>query len=213
MAYNSLLKSDSKNIKLIAKIFTDTIEDVCEGQSYDKDFEKRNFVTEEEYILMIRKKTAKLLEGCAMIGAVLGGADESGIEAVRKFSEYTGLAFQIQDDLLDITGDEASFGKRIGGDVSEGKKTFLLVKAFNEIKCSGDKTLILKIWNKEKEINNEDFIKLIKSIYIKYGIMDSAVKEIERYTNLANLSLEQLKLEEGKELLRWFSNMLLNRKH
>jgi geranylgeranyl diphosphate synthase type II len=170
---------------------------------------------------MIRKKTAKLLEGCAMIGAVIGGADDKEIETVRKFAEYTGLAFQIQDDLLDITANETAFGKRIGGDVTEGKKTFLLVKAFNEIKDPKDRKEILKIWNKEivhpgsfgKDIDNRVFIESIKYIYLKYGIIDSAINEVERYSMLANERIERLKSDGGKELLLWFSNMLLNRKH
>lgn len=213
IAYNTLLKTETQQIKNITKIFTDSIEEICEGQSFDKDFEKRKDVSEDEYLIMIRKKTAKLLEGCAMIGAVIANATENEIETVRQFAENIGLAFQIQDDLFDITADENKFGKKIGGDIAEGKKTLLLIKALENISDENDRKLLLKIVNKDKEITEPDFINNIKIIYEKYEITGFAKNKILYYTQQANHNIVRIKQETGKELLEWFSNMLLKRQH
>ena len=212
MAYSYLLKTRSDRLDEIVKTFTDGIIEVCEGQSFDKEFEDRKDVTLEEYMMMISKKTAKMLETSAVVGALIGNGSKELIENIRSYAANIGLAFQIQDDLLDITADETEFGKKIGGDLVEGKKTYLLIKALEVVTDEKDKIKILNIVNKTG-LNPDDTaaISEIKNIYIKYGIIDSAQKEIERYTELAYRNLNNLPDGESKESLRWFAEMLMGR--
>lgn len=112
LAYKSLLMTNSPNIGEIARVFTNGIIEVCEGQSYDKEFESRESVSVSEYLMMIRKKTSKLLETCAAVGAYIGNGSPEQVENLMNYAKNLGLAFQIQDDLLDITADENAFGKK-----------------------------------------------------------------------------------------------------
>ena len=212
LAYSYLLKTRSDNPEKILNAFTDGIIEVCEGQSFDKEFEERNNVTLGEYIMMIRKKTAKMLETSAIIGALIGNGNDEQVENIRNYAANIGLAFQIQDDLLDITADETEFGKKIGGDLVEGKKTYLLLKAMEVVNDENDKLKILDIVNKNG-LKADDTGKIfeIKNIYKKYGIIDSAEKEIENYTKLADKYLNTLPDGESKERLKWFSGMLMGR--
>jgi len=161
---------------------------------------------------MINKKTAKLLETSAVIGALTGNADEELLNNLKNFALNTGMAFQIQDDLLDITADESELGKKIGGDVLERKKTFLLLKAIETISNDIDKKLITDIaYNNEFEIDDEK-ISEVRQIYTDYGIIESARSEIAAYTKKAEHYLYNIKNEESRELLKWFSGMLMDRK-
>lgn len=211
LAYSYLVKTKSKNLDEILKIFSEGIIEVCEGQSYDKEFEERKKVSINEYMLMIGKKTAKMLETSAAIGALIGNADSSMFANLKSYALNTGLAFQIQDDLLDISADEQDFGKKIGGDLVEGKKTFLLLKAVDIIKDKKDKENILGIIENNGLENNQSKIEKIKNIYVKYGVIDSAKREIENYTALADKSLDNLKNTSSKNKLKWFSGMLMGR--
>ncbi len=214
IAYKSLLKTESANIKKIVEVFTEGVIEVCEGQSYDKDFEERENVSSEEYLLMIRKKTAKLLETSAVMGALIGNADDRSIGELRNFALDLGMAFQIQDDMLDIIADEKELGKKIGGDLIEGKKTFLLLNAFEHTTDPTETELLKSIVNEKGIHKNEDeTINKIRSIYEKNGIIENAKKEIENYTNDARQRLEYFKDSEAKKMLFWFSEMLLNRLH
>ena len=134
LAYESLLKTKSLKIGEIAKVFNNGIIEVCEGQSFDKEFELKTTVSLKEYIMMINKKTSQLLVCCAKIGVLIGNGKKSLLNAMENYALNIGLAFQIQDDLLDIFADEKKFGKNIGGDLREGKKTYLLLKALETIK-------------------------------------------------------------------------------
>lgn len=212
MAYSYLLKTRSERLDEIVKTFTDGIIEVCEGQSFDKEFEDRKDVTLDEYMMMISKKTAKMLETSAVVGALIGNGSKELIENIRSYAANIGLAFQIQDDLLDITADETEFGKKIGGDLVEGKKTYLLIKALEVVTDEKDKIKILNIVNKTGlSPDDTEEISVIKNIYIMYGIIDSAQKEIERYTELAYMNLNNLPDGESKESLRWFAEMLMGR--
>jgi geranylgeranyl diphosphate synthase type II len=159
---------------------------------------------------MIDKKTSELLKCCAEIGALIGNASQQEVDALKYYALYTGLAFQIQDDLLDIIADEKKFGKRIGGDLFEGKKTFLLIKAMEVAVDAEDKELLHYVIDNKGVKNMEEVLK-VKSIYNKYGVIDEATKKIEEYTSLANEQLVHVKDSESKEMLKWFSDMLLNR--
>ncbi len=212
MAYSYLLKTRSDRLDEIVKTFTDGIIEVCEGQSFDKEYEDRKDVSLDEYMMMISKKTAKMLETSAVVGALIGNGSKELIENISSYASNIGLAFQIQDDLLDITADETEFGKKIGGDLVEGKKTYLLIKAMEAVTNGKDKIKILNIVNKTGlSPDDTEEISEIKNIYIKYGIIDSAQKEIERYTELAYRNLNNLPDGESKESLRWFADMLMGR--
>ncbi len=212
LAYIYLLKTNSGNIKEITSAFTEGIIEVCEGQSFDKEYEERKDVGIDEYMMMIRKKTAKMLETSAAVGALIGGGDENFVSNVKEFALNTGLAFQIQDDLLDIIADEEEFGKKTGGDIIEGKKTYLLLKAFESAENVADKELIKKIIDNNglKDATESDINK-VRDVYVRSGAIESARKEIERFTKLAEDCLEQLPANIGREHLKWLTEMLMNR--
>ncbi len=210
LAYESLLKTNSQKIGEIVMLFTKGIIEVCEGQSYDKEYETKKKVSLNEYIMMINKKTSQLLVSCAKIGVLIGNGNKSLVEAMGNYALNLGLAFQIQDDLLDINADEKKFGKKIGGDIREGKKTFLLIKGLETIKNKKDKDLLESIIT-NKGLKKDSEILAIKNIYAKYGIITSAKKEIENYIREANSYLRKIRKETSRHMMLWFSNMLLNR--
>lgn len=212
LAYSYLLKTGCVNLAAIVKAFTEGVTEVCEGQGYDKEFEERKTVTIPEYIEMIRKKTAKMLETSAATGALCGGANGEQVSNIREYAANIGLAFQIQDDLLDINADETEFGKKTGGDLIEGKKTFLLLKALENVTGKDDMDKIEKIVNENGlKPGTQEQISEVKNIYHKYGVIESAQKEIENYTKLAGKYLDTLPDGVHKERLRWFSEMLMGR--
>lgn len=212
LAYIYLLKTNSGNIKEITSAFTEGIIEVCEGQSFDKEYEERKDVTIDEYMMMIRKKTAKMLETSAAVGALIGGGDENFVNNVKEFALNTGLAFQIQDDLLDIVADEEKFGKKTGGDIVEGKKTYLLLKAIETARPGSDKELIRKIIdNSGLKDAGESEISNVREVYERSGAIDSARREIEKFTKLAENCLERLPENDGRKRLKWLSDMLMNR--
>jgi geranylgeranyl diphosphate synthase, type II len=208
LAYESLLKDCDKNSKEIIYTFAHGIIEVCEGQSMDKEFEIRNDVSLKEYKLMIYKKTAALAEMCCSLGAQLVHSSPKVVKALADFGKYLGMAFQIQDDLLDLIAEENEFGKKVGSDLVEGKKTYLFLRALHKAD-SNQKRLLKKIiinrgidWDEVGEYKN---------LYIKLGILSDARKEIKTYTKLALKSISKLKNKEGEELLVWLANSLINR--
>jgi len=211
IAYKSLLRTKALGIEKIVKEFTEGVVEVCEGQSYDKDFEIENDVTIDKYLMMIQKKTAKLIEVSAVMGAIIGGGSEEQINNIRNFAVYSGLAFQIQDDLLDIIADEKESGKKIGDDLIEGKKTYLLLKSLELVNKKEDRERIEAIVkNSGIKENQEEEIQKIKKIYQDYGIIDAAKKEVEKFTSMADEYIKDFK-PEHRELLTGFSKMLLGR--
>jgi Geranylgeranyl pyrophosphate synthase len=214
LAYKSLLNTPAGDIREISKSFTDGIIEVCEGQSFDKEFEERRDVRLDEYLMMIEKKTSMLLVTCAEIGALIGNAPSETINSLKKYAGSIGLAFQIQDDMLDITADEKEFGKKIGGDLVEGKKTYLLLKAMELVNKPEDKAKIdFIIGNNGLKTRDEEAIGEIKRIYEEYGVIKDAHEAVEKYTTLAENYLNVLKNSEAKEMLVWFSRMLLGRSY
>ena len=207
IAYQELLKDLNRNSKASIEIFTKALVEVCEGQSYDKDFETNKKVSISDYKLMIKKKTAALTEMCCYLGAVLGGGSQKEIQSLKLFGRYIGFAFQIRDDLLDITANEKKFGKVMGGDLIEGKKTFLLLKAL-ELAKGNDKKLLMKLI-KDNGTSAQKVLKY-KEIYLRLGILEITEKEIKKYTGKALNQLNNLKGNE-KEKLIWLAGFLLNR--
>jgi geranylgeranyl diphosphate synthase, type II len=209
-AYKVMLNTTSKNIQKIARAFTEGIIEVCDGQSLDKEYEFKKAVSLDEYLTMIDKKTSQLLVSCAKIGALVGNASKNLINILSNYAKNIGLAFQIQDDLLDVTADEKKFGKKIGGDIREGKKTYLLLKALEVVKSKNDLAFIKSVV-KNRGLKNDADIKRIIGLYSDYNIINSASKEVEKYTNKANKYLNGLKNKNSRESFLWFSDMLLSR--
>ncbi len=193
-AYELLIKTDKKHINTIISLFNQTALKVCEGQQYDMNFETMDGITESEYINMISLKTAALIAGSLKIGAVLGNASEQQQQLIENFGESLGIAFQLQDDLLDVYGDESTFGKEIGGDIVSNKKTYLLIKALSLSKEKKDKRLEKLI--KDKNIIAKEKIKLVINIYNNYNIREHTIEQIKSYTAKALQSLDQMKIED-----------------
>ncbi|MGD0337494.1 MAG: polyprenyl synthetase family protein [Bacteroidota bacterium] len=208
LAYRSLFRTEHKNIKRIAELFTEGVVEVCEGQGYDKEYESRNDVSFDEYRMMITKKTARLLAVGCEIGGILGGANERRCRALRKFGEHIGRAFQIQDDLLDIISDEKTFGKIIGGDLREGKKTFLLLTAL-ECTTGQDHALISRVVN-EKGVP-EILVPAIKEIYERCGVIEKTRSAIEKECTLGIRYLKTLPAIAEREMLRRYALQLAGR--
>ena len=181
---------------------------VCEGQAYDKEFEMRNDVTTEDYIRMIDLKSAKMLELAAVLGAYSAGGEN--VEAVRKFAHHTGIAFQIRDDLLDLVADEPSFGKTQGGDISEGKRTYLFVKAMQSFDSldDHDQDLLLRI--QAKQTKEQDILHA-KKLFTHIGVITMAQDAIAEQTVIAKKSLENIPNKEMRDGLSAFGEYLLGR--
>lgn len=208
VAYEFLLKDCNGNAKNVLSAFTHGLVEVCEGQSLDKDFETRSEVSIEEYILMISKKTAAMSEMCCKVGAELGGGSKEEIKALAKYGRNIGIAFQIQDDLLDVFASEAEFGKAIGGDLVEGKKTYLLIKALNKAEGSDKNDLLNLVIN--KGISKSEIPKF-RDLYIRLGTVDDAKNEIKNYTEKAIKSLNKLHKKSEREIFYWLSDSLIKR--
>jgi geranylgeranyl diphosphate synthase type II len=207
-AYKYLLKDCRENDKSVINEFTQGLIEVCEGQSLDKEFEARQEVSIEEYKIMIYKKTAALAKACCIIGALIGRASEEETEALASFGKNIGMAFQIQDDLLDILADETEFGKIVGGDLVEGKKTYLFLKALEKAVGDDKKALLDVIKNKgilKDEINR------YKELYVRLGVFEDARNEIITYTETPTKGMMVIKNEGDRELLLRPANILIKR--
>lgn len=209
IAYRSLLKDSIRNTSMVIESFTSSIIEVCEGQCLDKEYEVRNAVTLDDYKLMIHKKTAALVEMCCSLGAQICGGDKQLIRRLQVYGRNLGLAFQIQDDLLDIIGDEKQFGKSVGIDLIEGKKTYLFLMA-GQSAGRKDKQLLNQFIVNSGMAKNQ--IKDFRDMYERLGVLEETKKEVERYTRLALNSINKIENEEAKMLFNWLAMMLLNRK-
>lgn len=213
MAYMNLIKTNSGRLNEIVSSFTEGILEVCEGQSFDKEFEIRKDVRLSEYLMMIGKKTARMLETSAEVGALIGNGSDEIIHNLKKYASNLGIAFQILDDLLDINASEEQLGKKIGGDLLEGKKTFLILKALELVKNENDLQKIKSVIDSNGlKPGDENDILEIKNIYERSGVIEFAENEIEKYTSLADKHLNTVPDGEMKERLKWFSSMLMSRK-
>lgn len=213
MAYMNLIKTNSGRLNEIVSSFTEGILEVCEGQSFDKEFEIRKDVRLSEYLMMIGKKTARMLETSAEVGALIGNGSDEIIHNLKKYASNLGIAFQILDDLLDINASEEELGKKIGGDLLEGKKTFLILKALELVKDENDLQKIKSVIDSNGlKPGDENDIQEIKNIYERSGVIEFAENEIEKYTSLADKHLNTVPDGEMKERLKWFSSMLMSRK-
>ena len=194
----------------LAKLFSKTAIEVCEGQQYDVDFETRDNVKISDYLKMITYKTAVLLGASMKMGAIIARASKQDQDKIYDFGKYLGIAFQLQDDYLDAFGDEIKFGKKIGGDILENKKTYLYLKAI-EFLSEDKKNQLLELYANNNI--SEAKIKKTKALFKESGSVDHTVKEIKKYTNSAFEILESLNIsKEKKKLLYEFGNSLMDRK-
>jgi geranylgeranyl diphosphate synthase, type II len=214
LAYDYLMSvsDDSKTTAKIIKVFNKCAIEVCEGQQLDIDFEKRNDVTISDYLRMIELKTSVLLAAALEIGANLAKSNENDAKNLYEFGRNIGISFQLQDDILDTFGDPATFGKKVGGDIAQNKKTFLFLKSL-EMANMAQKEALLHWYNtdatSEKEVEKID---AVKQIFLNSGVLDFANEVKNQYYETAMQHLDAVSVaEEKKQVLRAFAADLLNR--
>jgi geranylgeranyl diphosphate synthase type II len=209
-AYQLIGDTQPESLKEILNLFTVTALEICGGQQYDMEFESRSDVTEEEYIEMIRLKTAVLLACALKMGAIVAHAPQADAEALYQFGINIGLAFQLQDDLLDVYGDPATFGKNIGGDILCNKKTFMLINAFRL--ASEQQKAILNQWINQETFNPAEKIAAITSIYNELHLKELSEKKIQTYYDQAMDYLASLSIpKERLNILKGVCERLMNR--
>ena len=209
-AYQLIEETAPESLKEILHLFTATALEICGGQQYDMEFESRTDVSEAEYIEMIRLKTAVLLACALKMGAIVGNAPKEDTEALYQFGIHIGLAFQLQDDLLDVYGDTATFGKNIGGDILCNKKTFLLINALRL--ASEQQRAILNDWIHKKEFDPAEKIAAVTAIYNQLHLKELSEEKIHTYYISAMEYLNSLQVAPEKlTILKEVSARLMNR--
>lgn len=212
LSYQYLLECKSENLREVLGLFTKTAIEVCEGQQLDMEFENRMNVEESEYIEMIRLKTAVLLACGLKAGALLADADAKIANQLYEYGINLGVAFQLQDDLLDSFGSQESFGKKIGGDILANKKTFLSIKAL-ENATGGLKSELLSWLNKSVD-NPSEKITAVLDIYNQLNIKELTEQKIESYFQKCTTVFQQISIsEKQKQQLHEISKGMLNRVH
>ncbi len=210
--YKLMMQVDNAILRRILDIFNTTAVGVCEGQQLDMEFEKRINVNIEEYITMIRLKTAVVLGGALQIGAIIGGADTNDADLIYTFGEQLGIAFQLQDDILDVYGNPEKFGKQVGGDIMSNKKTFLLIKAL-ELADPSQAAELNKWLNIQQPDQNEKVI-AFTGIYNQLQVRQYAEKAMQAYADKAFTALDAINLpDEHKQYLRDFADGLMVREN
>ncbi len=209
-AYQLFENYESETFRQLAKLFSKTALEVCEGQQYDVDFETRDDVTQAEYLKMIECKTAVLVAAALKMGGIVAGASLEDQNSIYEFGRNLGIAFQLQDDYLDAFGNQEIFGKQVGGDIIENKKTFLYLKAL-ELGTSAQQKELMDLFSIHPE-DSSDKIKTIKNIFVESSANERTQIEIEKYTNKAFKVLETLEIsKDKKEILRQFGENLMRR--
>ena len=209
-AYQFFEEYPPEVFKRLVALFSQTAMEVCEGQQYDVDFETRNDVTIPEYLKMIEFKTAVLVGAAMKMGAIVASASAENAELIYGFGRDLGIAFQLQDDYLDAFGDPKTFGKQVGGDIIENKKTFLYLKAMEFASTSQQEELLRLFAAETKEISKK--VETVKNIFMDSGAVESTRAAIREYTDKAFLSLEKISVSESsKKLLKQFGEQLMHR--
>ena len=210
LAYEYITSCRQEKLPDVIRVFNTTARQVCEGQQYDMNFESKNHVSVEDYLKMIEMKTSVLLAGCMEIGAIIGGAKEKDAKLLSAFGRDIGMAFQIQDDLLDTYGNQEIFGKEIGGDIVANKKTYLLIKAIENSDNKQRETL-LKLFSK-KSGNAKEKIKATKEIFNEMNIEELTRELALKYFEDASKNLDKVNVsDEKKKGLRHMADLLLSR--
>ena len=210
--YKLMMQVEDRLLRPILDIFNTTAVGVCEGQQLDMEFEELNHVNIDEYLNMIRLKTAVVLGGALKIGALIGGAEAKDAELLSHFGENVGLAFQLQDDILDVYGDPEKFGKQVGGDIISNKKTYLQIKALELANTA--QVAQLDRWTALKKFDAAEKVEAVTAIYNALNIRQYAEDVMQKYADKAFDSLDAINLpEEHKQYLRNFADGLLVREN
>ena len=209
-AFERVEDCDPAKLPAVFKVFIQTTLEIGEGQQLDVEFETRNDVTEDEYIEMIRLKTSVLLACACKVGSIMADAPAEDIENMYKFGEKLGLAFQLQDDLLDVYGDPAVFGKNIGGDITSNKKTYMLINAVNRANPA-QRAQLMK-WIDAKEFDRNEKVKAVTELYNEIGIRELCEQKIEEYYQKSLVYLAKVNLpEERKAELKAYAAEMMKR--
>lgn len=212
LAYERMAQCRSDKMPEVLSLFTETALEIGEGQQYDMDFEHRNDVSEEEYIEMIRLKTSVLLACALKIGAILAGASKENADNLYRFGEQIGLAFQLQDDYLDVYGDVRVFGKAIGGDITSNKKTYMLINAIN--RADDRQRAELEHWINAEHFDREEKIAAVTRLYNEIGIDRLAQQKIEYYFDQSRKFLDAVSVDESrKKELADYALQMMKRKY
>lgn len=210
LAYHRMLRCDADKQPEVMSLFTETALEIGEGQQYDMEFENRNDVTEAEYIEMIRLKTSVLLACALKIGAILAGASSEDADNLYKFGEQIGLAFQLQDDLLDVYGDPKVFGKAVGGDITCNKKTYMLINAFQ--RANDNQRAELERWVTAKDFDRNEKVAAVTDIYNQIGIRQICEEKINYYFEESKKYLAKVNVDdERKQILRQYTAEMMKR--
>ena len=211
-AFERVEDCDPAKLPAVFKVFIQTTLEIGEGQQLDVEFETRNDVTEDEYIEMIRLKTSVLLACACKVGAIMADAPAEDIENIYTFGEKLGLAFQLQDDLLDVYGDPAVFGKNIGGDITSNKKTYMLINAVNRANPVQREQLMK--WIDAKEFDRNEKVKAVTELYNEIGIRELCEQKIEEYYQESLVYLAKINLpEERKAELKAYAAEMMKRQN
>ncbi len=208
-AYKLLSGVPADKLSEVLRLFNKMATEICEGQQYDVDFESQSHVTIDEYLNMIRLKTSVLLATALQIGAYVAGADTPTQEALYQFGIAVGLAFQIQDDILDVWGDPKTFGKAVGGDISRNKKTFVYLEAMRRL---GDEANTLESWYSQVLEDNTEKIAAVKAIFEQLRVREACEAVVAQYTQTALEILDTLPQNTATDQLRQLANKLTTRK-
>jgi geranylgeranyl diphosphate synthase type II len=208
-AYKLLSDVPADKLPQVLKWFNEMATGICEGQQYDVDFEHMSQVTIEDYMKMIELKTSVLLAYAMRIGGYIAGADATQQEALYQFGLHIGLAFQIQDDILDVYGDPKTFGKAIGGDICANKKTFLLLMAMETADAEAKAELLQWLMTTDR---NEEKIKAVTAIYNRLNVRDAAETVMEEHTAQALALLDKLPQNDATEQLGVLAEKVATRK-
>ena len=212
LAYERMAQCPKEKLAEVLSLFTETALEIGEGQQYDMEFENRTDVTEAEYIEMIRLKTSVLLACAVKMGAILADASAEDADNLYKFGEQIGLAFQLQDDFLDVYGDSAVFGKAIGGDITSNKKTFMLINAFNH--ATAEQREELTRWITAEQFDAAEKIAAVTRLYNEIGIDRMAKEKIEYYFAQSTQYLARVNVpdERKQELIAYTHEMMKREK-
>lgn len=212
LAYERMAQCEEKYLPQVLRLFTETALEIGEGQQYDMEFETRSDVAEEEYIEMIRLKTSVLLACALKMGALLAGASAADADALYKFGEQIGLAFQLQDDYLDVYGDPQTFGKEIGGDITQNKKTYMLINAF--CKADAAQREELDKWIGAKEFERKEKVAAVTRLYNEMGIDKMAQAKIAFYFEESKKYLAAVSVSEDRKAeLKAYAQRMMKRQY
>ena len=209
-AFERIEACEVDKVKDVFATFMQTTYEIGEGQQLDVEFETRNDVTEDEYIEMIRLKTSVLLACALKIGAILAGASKEDADNLYKFGEQIGLAFQLQDDLLDVYGDPKVFGKNIGGDITSNKKTYMLINAVNRANASQREELMR--WIDAKQFDRNEKVAAVTRLYDEIGIRQLCEEKMEACYQLGLQYFDKVQVSsDRKAILKAYAAAMMKR--